>query len=109
MDIRHHDSVDVSYEGAVNGILFKTTSGDPLGLDTYCDTFAYSVGGTTTKDFNLGLGFLAIEGYHMVDHFNWGRITDVLGVPLIVNIFPVKNIIDIHYDPDRIKLLGTQG
>ena len=66
MDIRHHDSVsDDTSRGAVNGILFKTTSGDPLGLDTYCDVIADSVGGTTTKDFNLGLGFLAIEGFHL--------------------------------------------
>ena len=63
MDIRHYDSVSsFSFEGAVNGILFKTTSGDPLGLDTYCDPSAASVGGATTKDFNLGLGFLAFEG-----------------------------------------------
>ena len=63
VDIRHHDSVSQNtYEGAVNGILFKTTSGDPLGLDTYCDPSAASAGGATTKDFNLGLGFLAFEG-----------------------------------------------
>ena len=36
VDIRHNNSVNTAW-GAMNGILFKTTSGAPLGLDTYCD------------------------------------------------------------------------
>ena len=107
MDIRHHDSVNAR-KGAINGILFKTTNGDPLGLDTFCDPSASSVGGTTTSNFDLGLGFLGIEGFH-AGNWNWARITDVHEIPLIVNTYRDENNIDIHYDPDRIKLLGTQG
>ena len=36
VDIRHSNSVGIFW-GAINGLLFKTTSGAPLGLDTYCD------------------------------------------------------------------------
>ena len=106
MDIRHHDSLDAWY-GGVNGILFKTTSGTPLGLETYCDVKQPA---TTTSDFNLGLGTLSIWGSYWDNYFYWARMPRVDGDDLVVNTSEDhNNHIDILYDPDRIKLLGTQN
>ena len=106
VDIRHHDSLD-AFDGGVNGILFKTTSGTPLGLETYCDVKQPA---TTTSDFNLGLGTLSIWGSYWDNYFYWARMPRVDGDDLVVNTYEDhNNHINILYDPDRIKLLGTQN
>ena len=53
VDLRHvaatgHGSWS-GYVGGINGILFKTTDGSPLGLDSYCDPSALSA--ETTSSF----------------------------------------------------------
>ena len=105
VDIRHNSNIETP-NGAVHGILFKTTSGDSLGLDTYCDSYSPA---TTFNDFDLGLGTLSIQGFYYGNYFDWARILSVDGTELVVNSYRDDNHIDLLYDPDRIKLLGTQS
>ena len=105
VDIRHLDDLN-SWNGAVNGINFKTTSNLPLGLDTYCDPQNF---GATSTDFRLGLGELSIKGFYYGNYFDWALIRDLDGNDLVVNSWAHENNIDIIYDPDRVKLLGTQN
>ena len=110
MDIVHHDSVG-STCGSPFGILFKTTSGSSLGLegeDAYCNSSSDTP--TTASGFNLGLGTLSIKGFFLSDYFFWSEISEVNGTDLTVNNHKESvHHIDIIYDPDRIKLLGTQS
>ena len=109
MDIVHHDSVG-STCGSPFGILFKTTSGSSLGLegeDAYCNSSSDTP--TTASGFNLGLGTLSIKGFFTSDYFFWSEISEVDGTDLTVNDMKESvHHIDIIYDPDRIRLLGTQ-
>ena len=112
MDIVHHDSVG-STCGSPFGILFKTMSGSSLGLegeDAYCDpSNPFNTTPTTAFGFNLGLGTLSIKGFFYSNYFFWSVISEVDGTDLTVNTYkdPAYHI-DIIYDPDRIRLLGTQ-
>ena len=45
----------------------------------------------------------------MSKYFIWSRITDTSGSEIVVDDHFYKVNIDILYDADKIKLLGTQG
>ena len=109
MDVRHDDSVGHG-SGAIHGIFFKTVDGLPLGLDTVCDP-TNSYPDTTATGFDLGLGSLriAFSESSSSPNFYFISITDSTGFELIANNHSSPDYyVEIFYDENKIRLLGTE-